>query len=328
MVMKKMLFVLNPKSGRNQIKPYLCDIIDMYVADGYEVTVHTTQSQRDAYNVIKDRAGDYSMVVCSGGDGTLDEVCAGLLEVDREKRPVLGYIPAGTTNDFAKSLGLTSGILQSAQLVLEGKPFACDLGLFNNTPFVYVAAFGIFTQVSYMTPQSFKNSLGHLAYILEGIKSIASIQSYHVRCVYGDKEIEDDFIYGMVTNSISVGGFKSISGKVMQLDDGLMEIMLIKMPKTLIELNAILTAVMTQNIDERYMYMIKTDHITFTSGEALSWTLDGEDGGSWETADIYNLNQVIRIIRPEDAIEKEIESTEEVPEEIQAKIDVVVTSEE
>lgn len=322
--MKKMLFIVNPKAGKNQVKPYLCDMIDMYVANGYEVTVHTTQCQKDAYNVAAIRGSAYDMIVCSGGDGTLDEVCSGLLQLDKAQRPLLGYIPAGTTNDFAKSLGITFGMMQAAQLVLDGEPFACDLGLFNDIPFVYVAAFGIFTQVSYTTPQNVKNSLGHLAYILEGIKSIASIQSYHVRCEYGDKVIEDDFIYGMVTNSISVGGFKSISGKVMQLNDGLLEILLVRMPRTLIDLNSILSALVTQKIDERYMYMIQTDHIRFVSEEELAWTLDGEDGGAHRTVDVYNLNKVVQIIRPKDAIESEGEI--EIPKKIQEKIDVVVTS--
>lgn len=322
--MKKMLLIVNPKAGKNQVKPYLCDIIDLYVANGYEVTVHTTQSQKDAYNIVGQCGEKYDIIVCSGGDGTLDEVCSALLLLEKEKRPLLGYIPAGTTNDFAKSLGITSGMMQAAQLVLDGDPFECDLGLFNKTPFVYVAAFGVFTQVSYTTPQNVKNSLGHLAYILEGIKSITSIQSYHVRCEYGDKVIDDDFIYGMVTNSISVGGFKSISGKVMQLNDGLLEILLVRMPRTLIDLNGILSALLTQKIDERYMYMIKTDHIRFSSEDEMAWTLDGEDGGTHHEADIYNLNKVVQIIRPKEAIENESEV--EIPEKMQDKIDVVVTS--
>ena len=262
------------------------------------------------------------MIVCSGGDGTLDEVSSGILELEPDQRPPLGYIPAGTTNDFAKSLGITPQIMEAAENVMKGTPYACDLGLFNEKTFIYVAAFGIFTQVSYSTPQENKNLLGHMAYILEGIKSLSTIQSYHVCCTYGDKVIEDDFIYGMVTNSISVGGFKSISGRVMELNDGLFEILLIKTPKTLIELNAILTAIVTRNIDERYMYLIKTDHIQITSEEEIAWTLDGEDGGLCKLADIHNLQQVIEIIRPKLSIEADVV---EIPKKLSEKIDVVIT---
>lgn len=309
-MMKKMLLIINPKSGKNQIKPYLCDVIDLYVSHGYSVTVHTTQSQMDAYEVVKARGEVFDIVVCSGGDGTLDEVSSGLLEIETDKRPVLGYIPAGSTNDFAKSLGISSQIMEAASNVLEGVPFACDIGEFNGEPFIYVAAFGVFTQVSYTTPQEVKNILGHLAYVMEGIKSLGSITSYHVRCAYDGQVIEDEFIYGMVTNSVSVGGFKSISGKVMELDDGLLEILLIKTPKTLLDLNGILSALLLQKVDERYMYLIKTDAAVFTSDEEIAWTLDGEDGGSCKLAEVHNLQQVIEIIRPKEAVINESEDTQ------------------
>ena len=308
--MKRMLFIVNPKSGKNQIKPYLCDIIDLYVSNGYEVTVHTTQCQKDAYNVVRERGSLYDMIVCSGGDGTLDEVGAGLLEL--EDAPALGYIPAGTTNDFARSLGIDPSPMQAAKTAIDGVPFACDLGKFNGTPFIYVAAFGAFTQVSYTTSQEAKNILGHAAYVIEGIKSLGSLKGYHVHCEYGDdKCLDDEFIYGMVTNSISVGGFKSVSGKIMELNDGLLEVLLIKMPKNLMELQVIGANLLIQNIDERYMYLIKTDRITISSDEEIAWTLDGEDGGSWQTADIVNLRQAIRIVRPKEAVENELEDKEE-----------------
>ena len=271
--MERMLLIVNPKSGKNQIKPFLCDIIDLFVANGYEVTVHTTQYQKNATEVVTNKGAAYDMIVCCGGDGTLDEVGAGVLTL--ENAPKIGYIPAGTTNDFAKSLGIVGSPMQCAQIVLDGVPFACDMGQFNDKSFVYVAAFGVFTEVSYSTPQETKNLLGHAAYILEGIKSLSSIKSYHVRCEYGDKCIEDEMIYGMITNSKSVGGFTSISGKIMELNDGLLEVLLVKMPKSLLELQAIVSSLLLQNIDERYMYLIKTDKITISSDDAISWTLDG-----------------------------------------------------
>jgi len=327
--MKRMLLIVNPKAGKSQIKPYLCDIIDMYVSGGYEVTVHTTQYQKDACEVVRKRGGEFDIIVCSGGDGTLNEVGAGQLEL--EKKPLIGYIPAGTTNDFARSLGIAPVTMQAARNVLEGVPFACDLGKFNETPFIYVAAFGVFTQVSYTTPQEAKNLLGHAAYVLEGIKSLASVKSYHIRCEYGNKCLEDDFIYGMVTNSVSVGGYKSVSGKIMELNDGLLEVLLIKKPKNLMELQAMGTSLLLQNVDERYMYLIKTDKLTISSDDAIAWTLDGEDGGAWQKAEIVNLKHAMQIIRPADVIEQE--RTEDKSKDasfvkIEEKVEVAVTREE
>ena len=299
---KKMLLIINPKSGKNQIKPNLCDIIDLYVSNGYIVTVHTTRYARDARQIAKKMAKDYDIIVCAGGDGTLDEVCSGLL--DSESNTVLGYIPAGTTNDFAKSLGITSKVMNAAQTVLTGTPFACDLGEFNGTPFIYVAAFGAFTQVSYSTPQSMKNMMGHTAYVIEGIKSLGNIKPYHAVCEFGGHVVENDFIYGMVTNSVSVGGFKSVSGVEAKLDDGLFEVLLIKMPKNLIEIQMIATALLTQKVDEQLMFFGKADKITVTSDDEIAWTLDGEDGGAWRKVEIITRHKAVRIIRPTHALEE------------------------
>lgn len=322
--MKKMLMIINPKSGKSQIKPQLCDIIDMYTAQDYDVTVHTTQCQRDAYKVALNRGADFDIIVCSGGDGTLDEVGSGILGIPEANRPILGYIPAGTTNDFAKSLGIVSDVYEAAKNVIEGVPYACDMGQFNGKPFIYVAAFGLFTQVSYATPQEVKNAWGHLAYVMEGIKSLTSIKSYKVRCTCGDKVIEDDFIYGMVTNSISVGGFKSISGKVMALDDGLLEVLLVKTPKNILDWQGLIGALIGQKVDDRYMYLIKADKVSFSSEEDIGWTLDGEDGGQWQECEIINLKQALCIVRPEDAVLKETDQ-KEIIAALDDKIDIIKT---
>lgn len=297
---KKMLLVINPKSGKNQIKPYLCDIIDLYVSNGYTVTVHTTRYAKDARRIVRETSENYDIIVCAGGDGTLDEVCSGLM--DGDSKTLLGYIPAGTTNDFAKSLGIASKVMNAAQTVITGTPFACDIGEFNNVPFIYVAAFGIFTQVSYSTPQYTKNMLGHMAYILEGMKSLTDIKAHHAVIHYEDKVIEDDFIYGMVTNTISVGGFKSYNNSEVELDDGLFEMLFIKMPKSPIDLHLIAASLLTQKPDERVMYFDRTDKLTVISDKEISWTLDGEDGGAWRKTEIITKHKAVRIIRPTEAI--------------------------
>ncbi len=299
--MKRLLFISNLKSGKNQIKPHFSAIIDMFVAAGYEVTVHTTQAVRDAYEVAAHRGSDYDLVVCSGGDGTLDEVVSGLICL--EKRPPLGYIPAGTTNDFAKSLGISSNMTAAAANVLHGAPFAIDVGVFNDRNFAYVAAFGAFTDVSWQTPQQLKNTFGHLAYLMEGLKSLPSITPHRMTVEFDDEVITDSFAYGMVTNSVSVGGFKSINGKDMELDDGLFEMLLVRMPKNLFELQAIMSAFLLQKVDERYMFSAKVDHVHFSSEEEISWTLDGEEGGCWREVELSNIKQAIKIIRPVDKAE-------------------------
>lgn len=299
--MKKLLFISNLKFGKNQIKPHFSAIIDMFVAAGYEVTVHTTQAVKDAYQVAAARGSDYDLVVCSGGDGTLDEVVSGLIGL--KKQPVLGYIPAGTTNDFAKSLGISSNMTAAAANVLHGAPFAIDVGVFNDRYFAYVAAFGAFTDVSWQTPQELKNTFGHLAYLMEGLKSLPSITPHRMTVEFDDEVITDSFAYGMVTNSVSVGGFKSIGGKGMELDDGLFEMLLVRMPKNLFELQAIMSAFLLQKVDERYMFFAKVKRVHFSSEKEISWTLDGEEGGCWKEVELSNMKQAIRILRPADKAE-------------------------
>lgn len=297
--MKKLLFIANLKSGKNQIKPHFASIVDMFVSGGFAVSVHTTQGVKDAYEVAKNRGADYDVVVCSGGDGTLQEVISGLLTI-QENRPPLGYIPAGTTNDFAKSLGISSDMEKAAETVLNGIPMPVDVGQFAERNFTYVAAFGAFTDVSYQTPQHMKNMLGHLAYIMEGLKSLPTITSYRMTVEFNDEVITDNFACGMVTNSISVGGFKNICGKDMELDDGIYEVLLIRMPRNLLELKDILGAYLLQEVDERYMIYRKVNQIKFSSQQEIGWSLDGEDGGKRKEVVLTNLHKAVEIIRSAD----------------------------
>ncbi len=294
---KKLLFVFNPFSGKGQIKNRLLSIVDQFVKSGYEVTVYPTQQPQDAMDLIQQEAGRYELVVCSGGDGTLDEVVSGMMK--RQARVPIGYIPSGSTNDFAGSLRIPKNMDKAALVAVKGTPFACDVGSFNGEYFVYIAAFGLFTDVSYATSQDLKNRIGHLAYLLEGVKRIASIQSFHLKITVGGQEIEDEFIYGMVTNSTSAGGFKNITGKNVKLDDGMFEVTLVKMPKNPIELNAIIASLTNLIDDTELIYTFKTDRIHIESLESISWTLDGEYGGSHTEVCICNRMQAVEImVRP------------------------------
>ena len=291
---KKMLFIFNPFSGKAQIKSKLFEIIDVFVKGGYEVIVHPTQAVGDGFEKTKELAPQVDLVVCSGGDGTLDEVVSGLMEVDQ--RVPIGYIPAGSTNDFANSLGIPKNMEEAARVAVNGTPFPCDVGGFNGDTFVYVAAFGLFTEVSYQTSQQMKNILGHAAYILEGAKHLMDITSYRMKVSHDGEIIEDEFIYGMVTNSLSVGGFKGISGPDVLLDDGLFEVTLIKNPKNPIELNKILAGLANRENDNELIYSFKTSELHVENEEEVPWTLDGEFGGSHTDLTITNLNKQITIM--------------------------------
>lgn len=292
--MKKMIFVYNPNAGKGLLRAQLADVLDIFVKAEYEITVYPTQGYRDAYNKIRKMKEEYDLVVCSGGDGTLDEVVTGMMK--REQKIPIGYIPTGTTNDFASSLHISRNILQAADVAVNGRPFACDIGTFNNDVFVYVAAFGLFTDVSYQTDQNLKNMLGHAAYVLEGVKRLTNIPSYKIKITHDGEVIDGEFMIGMVTNSKSVAGFRSIMGKQVLFDDGEFEVMLIKRPKNPLELQAIITALLVESFDTEYMYTFKTKKITFECEEEIPWTLDGEFGGQHEKVKIKNQQQALQIM--------------------------------
>ncbi len=304
--MRKMLFIYNPNAGTGLIKSKLSDIVDAFAKSGYEITIYPTQKYQDAMEKTRGYQEKYDLVVCSGGDGTLDEVVTGMLS--REDQVPVGYIPAGTTNDFANSLQIPKDMLEAADIIINGKAFACDVGRFNDDHFVYIAAFGIFTDVSYETKQSMKNILGYLAYVLEGAKRIFNIPSYRIRVTYDDQVIEDEFIYGMVTNSRSVGGFSGIIGPDVVFDDGEFEVTLIRTPKNAIELNELLGAIVMRQINPDRMYSFKSGNVRFESEVEIPWTLDGEFGGEHNDVLIRDQKQALRIMVKDEKEEKQTEA--------------------
>lgn len=292
--MKKVLMIVNPRAGQGLIRRHALEIVDIFVKKGMDVTVYTTQSPMDACRMARERGGEFDRIVCSGGDGTLDEVITGLLE-GGHSCPV-GYIPAGSTNDYAHSLKLPSRMAEAARIAAGDHPFACDIGSFNGDYFVYIAAFGAFTEVSYKTNQDMKNLMGHLAYILNGAGSLLNIRPCRMRIEADEQVLEGDFIYGMVTNSESVGGMRNITGRHISLDDGLFEVVLIRNLTTPIEWGTALTGLMTQEPDNKNIYFFKTRRLRITSAEEVAWTLDGEDGGSHKEVEIQNLHRAVEIM--------------------------------
>ena len=293
--MKNMLFILNPSAGKKHIKNKLFDIVDLFVKADYNVRVYPTQAKGDATRIVSTEGWLYDIIVCAGGDGTLDEVVSGCVKCNCATP--IGYIPCGTTNDFARSMGIPKDHLRAARRIVKYEPKPVDIGSFNGDSFVYVAAFGAFTEVTYTTPQEYKNYFGHAAYVMEGLKSIANLTPYHMKIEYDGNVIEDDFVYGMITNSLSVGGFNNPNAKIAELDDGLFEVLLLQYPNNPIDLQAMATSYFMGEYNANYMYQFKAKSVVIESNEPISWTLDGEFGGRVTYAEVENLHNAVSIIR-------------------------------
>lgn len=293
--MSRLLFIVNPRAGKTQIKNQLLELLDLFVKDGFDVQVHITQGALDAKRAVVEKGAQMDMIVCSGGDGTLSETVSGVMELSHP--PVLGYIPSGSTNDFASSLRIPTTMKRAAASIISGTSMLIDIGQFcTNRYFVYIAGFGAFTEVSYLTPQGSKNMLGHQAYMLEGMKSLTNLKSYHMKVETEDFDLEGDFIFGMITNTISVGGFKGMVTKDVALNDGLFEVLMIRTPKTPLDLTNIVSYMFLKEEKNEYVHKFKTAHLHIVSDEPVDWVLDGEFGGSHREVEVENLPQRIEIM--------------------------------
>lgn len=295
---EKMLFVFNPYSGKGQIKNKLMEIVSIFSRAGFEIIIYPTRAAMDAYEKVSESDGMYDCIVCSGGDGTLNEVISAVSR-HRMSRPKIGYIPTGSTNDYASTLGISKDMCRAACSIAAGATMSVDIGKFNNRLYNYVAAFGLFTDISYKTPQNVKNVLGHQAYILESLKSISKIETYSMVVRNGEQLISGNFIYGMIANSESVGGFKGVSGKQVLLNDGLFEVVLVREPKNPMDLQMIATGLITREEENPMIERFKTDHIVIESDAPVSWTLDGENGGVHERVEISVIPKAVDIIVPQ-----------------------------
>ncbi|MGN0435964.1 MAG: diacylglycerol/lipid kinase family protein [Wujia sp.] len=294
--MKKLLFVINPKAGKTAIKNDFFDIMLAFSEAGYEVAPYFTTGSDDAERKLIADGADYDLIVCAGGDGTLENTVCGYMKMGDKKAP-LGYIPVGTTNDFARSHKISRRPLEAAKQIIDGKISQIDVGKFDDKYFIYIAAFGIFTDISYTTKQSLKKVMGHSAYVLEGIKNIANVKSYKIRGEFDGALLTGSYIYGMVTNSMSVAGFKIRGTKHAILDDGKFDCLFIRTPKNPAELQSIITAMLTNEIDGNEMFFeFKASRVKIECEEAIPWTIDGEFGGDKTEVVINNEKQAIRIL--------------------------------
>lgn len=294
---QRVLLMVNPMAGRQKIRNELLYVVDTLTKAGYETIIYTTQGKDVTRDLLAEKDSQFDRVICCGGDGTFNEILSATMHWD--KRPILGYIPAGTTNDFAAGLKLPSDIREAAVNIVRGTPHTVDAGLFNTSYFSYVASFGAFTETSYSTPQNFKNALGHLAYILEGIKEIPAFTPYTV-CVEADGQIyKDSYIFGAVSNARSVGGILKISDSLVDLNDGVFEVMMIKMPKTLMDLSAIVTSLTSLNplkYDPSMFLFLQTKELKITFEQEMVWSLDGERVSGGKEARIACIKDAFKIL--------------------------------
>ena len=295
--MKKMLFVMNPYAGTRQGVRYLADVIAIFNRADYEVLTYMTGGQGDAKRIVAKKAKDMDLVVCAGGDGTFNEAVSGILESAADVP--LGYIPCGSTNDFAASLGLSANILKAAQEIVDGAPVQYDMGLFGNRYFSYVASFGAFTRASYATPQNIKNALGHVAYILSGISELSQIRKEKIRIELGDQVIEDEFLFGAVSNSTSMGGIFNLDPKQVDMKDGKFELLLVRAPKNLAEIGECLQALQTQKYNCGMITFLSTDALRVCADPDMPWTLDGEREDGHEQVQIRCLPLALKLMKKE-----------------------------
>jgi len=293
----RMMLLVNPNAGKGGYHNVLADILHVFSDGGWVPTVVFTKYAGEAPGIITRHACEYDMVTCLGGDGSLSEVAAGMMRLKENLRRPIGYIPLGTTNDVAKTLGISFKPVEAAKGILTGSPVHYDVGQFGfDSYFTYVAAFGAFTEVSYGTPQETKQALGQLAYMLEGIRSLTKITDYHAIVEYDGGVLEDDFIFGAVTNSTSVAGMVRLDNGRVSLSDGMFEMLLVRKPADIIATGDIISSVLSADFSGPNVLFMKSSEVRFMFQENVAWTRDGEDGGSHRDVYIVNRHPGVDII--------------------------------
>ena len=295
---ESMMLLINPYAGRSVTRTALGSAVHAFTSAGYAPAVYYTEGPGSAAQLAAGHGGDYPLLVCMGGDGTLSDTLSGLMELPRERRPRVGYIPMGTANDVATTLSLPMRQPgRAAELILQSEPLNYDVGqMLGQGYFSYIAAFGAFTAVSYKTNQELKRALGHAAYVLEGISSLSALRTYHIKAEYDDGELEDDVIYGALSNAMSVGGMVKMSREMVNLSDGRFELILARKPKDAAELNAMVGSILSRSYDSPCLTVLHTSRVKFTFDEDVPWTRDGEDGGAHRSLELLCHRQAVELL--------------------------------
>lgn len=292
-----MLVIVNPLSGKAKMKNELMGVCQIFSEGGYDVSVYPTKSRGDATEKTKSlNQGEYEIIVVCGGDGTLNEVITGLMEANLHI--TIGYIPAGTLNEWSSGLKISRNIKKAAKDIISGQIINLDIGKFGDKYFSYTASFGAFTEASYSAPQNVKNILGQAAYFFEGIKSLGNIKPIHLKFLFDDKEIEGDYLFGAVSNSMSVGGIVKFKENTVKLNDGFFEVVLIKKPTNLAVFQNTIDGILKKDYNREGIEFFHTNSVTVLSDNDLSWTLDGEYAAGTDKLTITNIHSAINLIVP------------------------------
>lgn len=294
---KKLLLIVNPCSGKAKMRTELLRVVETFSYAGYEVTVYPTKARHDATaRAAQIKKGDYDIVVVCGGDGTLNEVITGFMQSGVDCN--IGYIPSGTLNEWSTGLGISKTIVQAAKDIMAGSPISLDIGKFGDKYFSYTASFGAFTEASYSAPQDIKNVLGQAAYFFEGIKSLGNIKPIHLKFTCDEKEVEGDFLFGAISNSMSVGGIVKFTDAAVKLNDGLFEVLLIKKPPTIIQYQSIIDGILRQELNRDGIEFFHTNKVVVTGGDGVSWTLDGEYAAGVDSITVENIPSKLHLLLP------------------------------
>lgn len=291
---QKLLFIVNPRAGRNKPHGPLFDALSILSQAGYLIRIRQTAAPGDAAEIAAREGAAYDLIVAAGGDGTLNEVISGLMRLDSP--PPLGYLPQGTTNDFASCLQIPRDPAAAAENIAKGRLRALDIGQWNQRNFIYVASFGAFTRTSYTASQAAKNALGHFAYILEGMKDLSTLRPYHIQLTADGETLDGDYLFGAVCNSTSIGGLMKLDPERVVLDDGKFEMLLVPSPKTATDLQNLVLALLNQQYDSQGLVFRHVSSLHLETKEDLPWSLDGEYAPSAPAVEITNRQQALRML--------------------------------
>ena len=296
---KKLLLIVNPCSGRAKMYSELLKVIEIFSAADFSVTVYPTKFKGDATQYISSlESGDFETIVVCGGDGTLNEVITGLMNAKLNTGTKLGYIPSGTLNEWSSGLGISRNIENAASDIINGVETKLDIGKFQDKYFSYTASFGAFTSASYSAPQDVKNVLGQAAYFFEGIKSLGNIKPFHLKFIHENGEVEGDFLFGAVSNSLSVGGIVKYDKSTVELNDGMFEVLLIRKPDNILKLQPLIDGILKADFNREGMDFFRTTNLKIETQEDISWTLDGEYAEGQKELSVQNLHNAITFILP------------------------------
>lgn len=291
--MKKLLFIVNPKAGLKKNRNYIDEAVQVFEEAGYKVGIKYTKKRLDGTNIAREHGARVDLVVCMGGDGTLNEVIQGMAE--KEITTPLGYIPAGSTNDFAASLGLSSNPKTQAEFIVSHEAKPLDMGMFNGRYFVYTASAGIFTETSYSTPQKMKNRLGHFAYILHGSRELFRIRSLKLKIELEHTTHEGKYIFAAINNATKVGGIMKLDKEAVEFNDGEFELMLVEFPKNPVEFIRLAVKIFTQQFTGKItLEKIKSARITDCTD--IDWSPDGEKEKGRAVVDFKVIHDAVNFI--------------------------------